>query len=246
MSTPDDDDVSATSSKDLFVAWLLCLKDAILGRISASFSGGYCGNAVNPATKSGFVAVIPTNNKSATPKYIDLNRYLNTRPNNGKFGKIKSSSSKRTLPSYRYAADAQPQRLLKVRAHKKSCRAARFISQGRAIVTGSPDCLILATDVETRAKVVHLENAHSAPVNQIINLTEATIASGDDAGCVKEASSWLYEIFLQQFPLGFLPVVLYWWNPMWLFSVSDIRLESMAKIVSAYFNFKVFTWFETQ
>ncbi|XP_074266803.1 uncharacterized protein LOC141590090 [Silene latifolia] len=183
---------------------------------------------------------------------------------------------------YRYAADAQPQRLLKVRAHKKSCRAARFISQGCAIVTGSPDCSILATDVETGANVVHLENAHSAPVNRIINLTEATIASGDDAGCVKcelrymgfsdytyilleerpynvpggggvdgcitcvEASSWLYEIFLHQFPLGFLPVVLYWWNPMWLFSVSDIRLESMAKIISAYFNFKVFTWFETQ
>ncbi|XP_074307608.1 WD repeat-containing protein 55 [Silene latifolia] len=86
---------------------------------------------------------------------------------------------------YRYTADSQPQRLLKVRAHKKSCRAARFISQGRAIVTGSPDCSILATDVETGAKVAHLENAHSAPVNRIINLTEATIASGDDAGCVK-------------------------------------------------------------
>ncbi|KAH9616045.1 hypothetical protein KSS87_010257 [Heliosperma pusillum] len=86
---------------------------------------------------------------------------------------------------YRYAADAEPQRLLKIRAHKKSCRAARFISNGRAIVTGSPDCSILATDVETGAKVAHLENAHSAPINRIINLTEATIASGDDAGCVK-------------------------------------------------------------
>lgn len=86
---------------------------------------------------------------------------------------------------YRYAVDAEPQRLLKVRAHKKSCRAARFINEGRAIVTGSPDCSILATDVETGAKIAHLENAHTAAVNRIINLTEATIASGDDAGCVK-------------------------------------------------------------
>ncbi|KAK9714821.1 hypothetical protein RND81_06G122500 [Saponaria officinalis] len=86
---------------------------------------------------------------------------------------------------YRFGSDVEPQRLLKVRAHKKSCRAARFIHEGRAIVTGSPDCSVLATDVETGAKVAHLENAHSAPINRIINITEATIASGDDAGCVK-------------------------------------------------------------
>ncbi|CAO2842789.1 unnamed protein product [Amaranthus hypochondriacus] len=86
---------------------------------------------------------------------------------------------------YRYAADAEPQRLLKIRAHKKSCRATRFINEGHAIVTGSPDCSILATDVETGTKIAHLENAHSTPVNRIINLTEATIASGDDSGCVK-------------------------------------------------------------
>ncbi|KNA16466.1 hypothetical protein SOVF_088990 [Spinacia oleracea] len=86
---------------------------------------------------------------------------------------------------HRYAAEAEPQRLLKVRAHKKSCRATRFINEGRAIVTGSPDCSILATDVETGAKIAHLENAHTAAVNRIINLTETTIASGDDAGVVK-------------------------------------------------------------
>lgn len=86
---------------------------------------------------------------------------------------------------YRYAGVSEPQRLLKVRAHKKSCRAARFINDGRAILTGSPDCSILATDVETGAKIAHLEHAHTAPINRIINLTESTIASGDDEGCIK-------------------------------------------------------------
>lgn len=86
---------------------------------------------------------------------------------------------------YRYAADSEPQRLLKVCAHKKSCRATRFIHDGRAIVTGSPDCSILGTDVETGAKIAHLEHAHTAPINRIINLTESTIASGDDEGCIK-------------------------------------------------------------
>uniref|UniRef100_A0A803LL07 WD repeat-containing protein 55 n=1 Tax=Chenopodium quinoa TaxID=63459 RepID=A0A803LL07_CHEQI len=62
---------------------------------------------------------------------------------------------------YRYAAEAEPQRLLNVRAHKKSCRTTRFINEGRAIVTGSADCSILATDVETGAKIAHLKNAHT-------------------------------------------------------------------------------------
>ncbi|CAL5366007.1 unnamed protein product [Camellia sinensis] len=53
------------------------------------------------------------------------------------------------------------------------------------IVTGSPDCSILATDVETGSAIARLENSHGAAVNRIINLTESTIASGDDEGCIK-------------------------------------------------------------
>ncbi|XP_027079392.2 WD repeat-containing protein 55 [Coffea eugenioides] len=86
---------------------------------------------------------------------------------------------------YRYAADSTPQRLLKVDAHTESCRAVRFINEGRAIVTGSPDCSILATDVETGSAIARLENSHGAAVNRIVNLTESTVASGDDDGCVK-------------------------------------------------------------
>ncbi|KAL6993325.1 WD domain repeat-containing protein 55 [Sarracenia purpurea var. burkii] len=86
---------------------------------------------------------------------------------------------------YRYAADSPPQRLLEVHAHSESCRAVRFINEGRAIVTGSPDCSILATDVETGSAIARLENSHGAAVNRIINLTESTIASGDDEGCIK-------------------------------------------------------------
>ncbi|KAH0886781.1 hypothetical protein HID58_062877, partial [Brassica napus] len=53
------------------------------------------------------------------------------------------------------------------------------------IVTASADCSILATDVETGASVAHLEHAHEDAVNTLITVTETTIASGDDQGCVK-------------------------------------------------------------
>lgn len=86
---------------------------------------------------------------------------------------------------YRYAAEATPQKLLEVNAHTESCRALRFVNEGRGIVTGSPDCSILATDVETGATITRLENSHGDAVNRIVNLTESTIASGDDGGCIK-------------------------------------------------------------
>ncbi|XP_057500554.1 WD repeat-containing protein 55 [Actinidia eriantha] len=86
---------------------------------------------------------------------------------------------------YGYAADSQPQRVLEVHAHEESCRTLRFINDGHAIVTGSPDCSILSTDVETGSAIARLENSHGTAVNRIINLTESTIASGDDAGCIK-------------------------------------------------------------
>ncbi|KAJ8437867.1 hypothetical protein Cgig2_031383 [Carnegiea gigantea] len=114
---------------------------------------------------------------------------------------------------YRYAGVSEPQRLLKVRAHKKSCRAARFINDGRAILTGSPDCSILATDVETGAKIAHLEHAHTAPINRIINLTESTIASGDDEGCIK-VQFLLYEARVDFYHLG------------WNWKVWDTRQQS--------------------
>ncbi|XP_057777587.1 WD repeat-containing protein 55-like [Salvia miltiorrhiza] len=86
---------------------------------------------------------------------------------------------------YRYDAEATPQRLLEVNAHTESCRALRFVNEGRAIVTGSPDFSILATDVETGAAIARFDNSHGAAVNRIVNLTESTIASGDDEGCIK-------------------------------------------------------------
>lgn len=86
---------------------------------------------------------------------------------------------------YRYNADSPAQKLLEVKAHSESCRTVRFIHEGRAIVTGSPDCSILATDIETGSEIVRLENSHGAAVNRIVNLTESTIASGDDEGCIK-------------------------------------------------------------
>ncbi|QHO15295.1 WD repeat-containing protein [Arachis hypogaea] len=89
------------------------------------------------------------------------------------------------LHLYRFSVDSEPVRLLEVNAHSESCRAARFINGGRAVLTGSPDCSILATDVETGATIARLDNAHEAAVNRLINLTESTVASGDDDGCIK-------------------------------------------------------------
>ncbi|KAG6593090.1 WD repeat-containing protein 55, partial [Cucurbita argyrosperma subsp. sororia] len=86
---------------------------------------------------------------------------------------------------YRYSPNALPQRLLKVRAHSESCRAVRFINDGRAILTGSPDHSILATDVETGSVIARLEDAHDDAVNRLVNVTSETIASGDDNGCIK-------------------------------------------------------------
>ncbi|TKY67753.1 WD repeat-containing protein 55 [Spatholobus suberectus] len=87
------------------------------------------------------------------------------------------------LHLYRYSPDSIP------------VRAARFINGGRALLTGSPDCSILATDVETGSTIARLDNAHEicmwffcdgrAAVNRLINLTESTVASGDDEGCIK-------------------------------------------------------------
>ncbi|CAK8537259.1 unnamed protein product [Lathyrus sativus] len=92
------------------------------------------------------------------------------------------------LHLYRYSPDntnSDPVRVLEIHAHTESCRAARFISGGRALLTGSPDFSILATDVETGSTIARLDNAHEAAINRLINLTESTVASGDDDGCIK-------------------------------------------------------------
>ncbi|KAH1219935.1 WD repeat-containing protein 55 [Glycine max] len=89
------------------------------------------------------------------------------------------------LHLYRYSPHTVPVRLLEVHAHTESCRAARFINGGRALLTGSPDCSILAIDVETGSTIARVDNAHESAVNRLINLTESTVASGDDDGCIK-------------------------------------------------------------
>uniref|UniRef100_A0A0C9RQ87 WD repeat-containing protein 55 n=1 Tax=Wollemia nobilis TaxID=56998 RepID=A0A0C9RQ87_9CONI len=77
------------------------------------------------------------------------------------------------------------QRLWTTLAHTESCRAVRFVDSGRSVLTASPDCSILATSVETGQPIARLDNAHGAAVNRLINLTETTIASGDDDGTIK-------------------------------------------------------------
>lgn len=89
------------------------------------------------------------------------------------------------LHLYRYNADTPPQKLLDLHAHEESCRAVRFINGGQAMLTGSTDRSILATDVETGATIARLEDSHEDAIYSLINVTESTVASGDDQGCIK-------------------------------------------------------------
>uniref|UniRef100_A0A2P2LF19 WD repeat-containing protein 55 n=1 Tax=Rhizophora mucronata TaxID=61149 RepID=A0A2P2LF19_RHIMU len=87
---------------------------------------------------------------------------------------------------YRYGADSTPpQRLLEIHAHSDSCRAVRFINGGQAIVTASSDRSILATDVQTGSPIARLQDAHEDAIFSLINLSDSTIATGDDQGYIK-------------------------------------------------------------
>ncbi|KAL5577846.1 hypothetical protein UlMin_019545 [Ulmus minor] len=83
---------------------------------------------------------------------------------------------------YRFSSDST---VLEAHAHIESCRVVRFIDDGRAIVMGLPDRLILAIDVETSGTIARLEDAHGEAINKIINLHQSKIASRDDGGCIK-------------------------------------------------------------
>lgn len=90
------------------------------------------------------------------------------------------------LQLFRYGdISSESEILWTVTAHTESCRAVRFINAGSSVLTASPDCSILATNVETGQRVARLDNAHRATVNRLINLTETTIASGDEDGTIK-------------------------------------------------------------
>ncbi|GLJ40721.1 hypothetical protein SUGI_0841650 [Cryptomeria japonica] len=77
------------------------------------------------------------------------------------------------------------QTLWSTTAHNESCRAVRFVDGGRSVLTASPDCSILSTNVETGQPIARLDNAHGAAINRLVNLTDTTIASGDDDGTIK-------------------------------------------------------------
>ncbi|PWZ09559.1 WD repeat-containing protein 55 [Zea mays] len=86
---------------------------------------------------------------------------------------------------FRYGPESQPERLLLLKAHKESCRAVRFVDSGKVILSGSADCSVLASDVESGKAIARLEDAHENAINRLVCLTESTIATGDDEGCIK-------------------------------------------------------------
>ncbi|KAK1299679.1 hypothetical protein QJS10_CPB13g01209 [Acorus calamus] len=89
------------------------------------------------------------------------------------------------LHLYRYGPDTQPQRLFAAHGHEESCRSVKFVDSGRVLLTASADCSILAVDVDTGAVIARLEDAHEAAINRLVTLTETTVSSGDDEGCIK-------------------------------------------------------------
>jgi WD40 repeat protein len=64
-------------------------------------------------------------------------------------------------------------------------RAILTLCHVSVILTGSADCSILASDVETGKPIARLEDAHENGINRLVCLTETTVASGDDEGCIK-------------------------------------------------------------
>ncbi|KAL9321682.1 hypothetical protein ACSQ67_009735 [Phaseolus vulgaris] len=77
---------------------------------------------------------------------------------------------------YRFSPDTVPKRKLDVHAHRDSCRAVRFIDCGRG------NAVYLILDVVRYTTGV---NTTSPAINRLINLTEFTVASGDDDGFIK-------------------------------------------------------------
>lgn len=89
---------------------------------------------------------------------------------------------------FRYGDDTPPRQLLSFTAHTESCRALRFLDEGRLLLSCSADKSILCTDATTGHKVARLENAHGAAINRMTALTETTLATGDDEGMIKVCS----------------------------------------------------------
>ncbi|EFJ36749.1 hypothetical protein SELMODRAFT_76049 [Selaginella moellendorffii] len=91
---------------------------------------------------------------------------------------------------YRYAdcaADDRPppRRLWSCRPHKESCRGLAFVNAGEILLSVSPDRSIDATGVESGQRVSRFPDAHDTAINRIVNLTDTTIATGDDGGTIK-------------------------------------------------------------
>eukprot|EP00898_Chlorokybus_atmophyticus_P003729 jgi/Chlat1/4357/Chrsp29S04512 len=81
--------------------------------------------------------------------------------------------------------DDSSEPVLRIAAHSESCRAIRFAEGGNFLLSASADKSILATDTVTGQTVARLTDAHSSPINRLCEVSETTLASGDDDGCVK-------------------------------------------------------------
>ncbi|KAJ3155812.1 WD domain repeat-containing protein 55 [Geranomyces variabilis] len=86
---------------------------------------------------------------------------------------------------HQYAVDAAPVKLWSSKLHKGSCRALDFASDGSALYSGSKDRTLQVVNVETGKVTAKKPKAHAEPINTLLTLSDALIATGDDGGCVK-------------------------------------------------------------
>ncbi|KAG8471153.1 hypothetical protein KFE25_009574 [Diacronema lutheri] len=76
-------------------------------------------------------------------------------------------------------------RVLRVKAHKGSCRAARFSPSGAELYTGGTDAALNALDAKTGKMGWQRAKAHPSPINALIPLRERGVVTGDDDGRLK-------------------------------------------------------------
>ncbi|KAJ3162143.1 WD domain repeat-containing protein 55 [Geranomyces michiganensis] len=86
---------------------------------------------------------------------------------------------------HRYAPDSPPVQVWSSKLHKSSCRALDFASDGSVLYSGSKDRTLQVVNIETGSATLKKSKAHAEPINALLTLSDALVATGDDGGCVK-------------------------------------------------------------
>lgn len=84
-----------------------------------------------------------------------------------------------------HSSGTRLRRTLRVKAHKGSCRAARFAPTGAELYTCGTDAALNVLDVGSETISWQRSKAHPAAINTLIPLRERGVVTGDDDGRLK-------------------------------------------------------------